>query len=115
MSNETQQQTRLIFMGSTSIANGFRLIGFETRPDPSLQEVDQLFSELLSERQHAFIVIDNSLEKLDSKLIQQIRNEGGRIVLSEVPSLDDPNCYQCSIDRQLSILIGEESNEGVQL
>ncbi len=115
MSSETQQQTRLIFMGSTSLANGFRLIGFETRPDPDLQEIEQLFSELLSERQHASIVIDHSLEKLDSKLIRQIRNEGGRIVLSEVPSLDDPNCYQCSIDPQLAMLIGDDSDEGAQL
>ena len=101
--------TRMIFIGSLALSDGFRLIGFETLTDPAVSQLDQLISELLEQRANAFLVIEQSVSGLGSKMLQQIRREGGRIVLSEVPSLRDPSCLHCDLDRQIEKLMGGTS------
>ncbi|MEN8178670.1 MAG: ATPase [Pseudomonadota bacterium] len=102
----SDKQTRLIFFGGPALTDGFRLVGFETLTDPEFAQMDQLISELLETRQNAFIVIEQSPEMMQSKMLQQVRREGGRIVVSEVPSLQDPTCFHCELDKQIERLMG---------
>ncbi|WP_347338082.1 hypothetical protein [Chromatium okenii] len=46
--------TRLLFLGEECLADGFRLIGFETYPNPALRDVDQLLRELQRSQTKAF-------------------------------------------------------------
>ncbi|MCG7958430.1 MAG: hypothetical protein JAY69_05110, partial [Candidatus Thiodiazotropha taylori] len=63
-------------------------------------------SGLLQQKQRALLIIEQSVNRLESKLLQQIRNEGGRIVLSEVPSLHDSDNFQSELDETLKQLTG---------
>jgi hypothetical protein len=96
----------MIFIGSLALSDGFRLIGFETLTDPDAARLDRLIGELLEQRANAFLVIEQSVNALDSKMLELVRREGGRIVLSEVPSLRDPSCLHCELDRKIERLMG---------
>ena len=100
------KQTRLIFIGGAALTDGFRLVGFETLTDPEVERIDILINELLETRQNAFIVVEQSPQAALSKMLQQVHREGGRIVVSEVPSLQDPTCFHCDLDRQIEKLMG---------
>ena len=106
MTEPTTHAVRNIFIGGPALTDGFRLIGFETLTDPDIQQLDRLLAELQRERQRAFLIIEQSVNRMGSKLLEQVRSEGGRIVLSEVPSLQDPENFQGELDAQLKRLTG---------
>ncbi len=106
MADPAAYPVRNIFIGGPALTDGFRLIGFETLTDPNVQQLDHLLGELQRERQRALLIIEQSINRMGSKLLDQIRSEGGRIVLSEVPSLHDPDTFQCELDAQLKKLTG---------
>ena len=97
-------RTRMIFMGEAPLADGFRLIGFETWPDPSVDQVERLVRELSAQRENAFLVIDQSLAAANLPSIQRIRKEGGHIVISAVPPLNNPDAFRPLIDDRLRTL-----------
>jgi len=106
MAESTAHPVRNIFVGGPALTDGFRLIGFETLTDPDAQQLERLLGELQRERQRALLIIEQSVIGMGSKLLEQIRSEGGRIVLTEVPSLHDPDTFQCELDAQLKKLTG---------
>ncbi|MEJ2465694.1 MAG: V-type ATP synthase subunit F [Candidatus Thiodiazotropha sp.] len=106
MADVSTVPVRNIFIGSAALTDGFRLIGFETLTDPDLQQLDRLLADLQGNRQRALLIIEQSVNRMGSKLLDQVRNEGGRIVLSEVPSLHDPDNFQGDLDAQLKKLTG---------
>ncbi|MCU7919710.1 MAG: ATPase [Candidatus Thiodiazotropha sp. (ex Dulcina madagascariensis)] len=106
MSETATHSVRKIFVGSHALTDGFRLIGFETLTEPDGGRLDALLSGLLKDNQRALLIIEQSVNQVGSKLLEQIRSEGGRIVLSEVPSLHDPDNFQSDLDGQLKKLTG---------
>ncbi len=104
--NDATHQVRNIFVGGHALADGFRLIGFETLTDPDQQGLDRLLAELQRKKQRALLIIEHSVSQSGSKLLEQIRSEGGRIILSEIPSLYDPDNFQSDLDEQLRKLTG---------
>ncbi|MCM8854956.1 MAG: hypothetical protein LC541_05915 [Candidatus Thiodiazotropha sp.] len=106
MSETATHNVRKIFIGSHALTDGFRLIGFETLTEPDAGKLDELLSVLLKEKQRALLIIEQSINHVGSKLLEQIRSEGGHIVLSEVPSLHDPDNFQSDLDGQLRKLTG---------
>ena len=108
----SDNQTRLIFIGGPALTDGFRLVGFKTLTDPQISQIDELISTLLETRQNAFIVVEQSPEIMQSKMLQQVHNEGGRIVVSEVPSLQDPACFHCELDKEIEKLMGSSQITG---
>ncbi len=111
MAEQTFHTTRLIFMGEAALCDGFRLIGFETHSDPDLETTQRLLGELVKQRQHAFVVIDQRISRSGASMLQQIRHEGGRIVLAEVPSLNNATEFHSPLDEQLRRLIGGTAME----
>lgn len=106
MSEAASHTVRNIFVGSPELSDGFRLIGFETLSAPDRPTLDRLLDELQRERQRALLIIEQSVNEIGSKLLDQIRKEGGRIVLSEVPSLHHPDDFHSDLDAQLKKLTG---------
>jgi vacuolar-type H+-ATPase subunit F/Vma7 len=104
--NEPLRPTRLLFLGEASLADGFRLIGFETRPDPSPQEVDLLLRELCRNRQKAFVVVDDQLMRAGLPQLERVRNEGGRILVIAVPRLNAPPVLASEVADRLTALFG---------
>ncbi|MBW9268303.1 MAG: V-type ATP synthase subunit F [Candidatus Thiodiazotropha sp. (ex. Lucinisca nassula)] len=106
MSESSSHNVRNIFVGSHTLGDGFRLIGFEALTNPDTAALDEFLSKLLQEKQRALLIIEQPVNRLESKMLQQIRNEGGRIVLSEVPSLHESDNFQSELDETLKQLTG---------
>jgi vacuolar-type H+-ATPase subunit F/Vma7 len=106
MTTDSAQATRMLFLGDTALTDGFQLIGFETWPDPTAEQLELVLAELVACRDHAFVILDSELAKSPSPSLKKIRAEGGRIVVTEVPSLSDPENFECEIDNQVQSLLG---------
>jgi vacuolar-type H+-ATPase subunit F/Vma7 len=104
--SESRQSARLIFMGQAALTEGFRLIGFETFPDASAEQLDTVLGELQQSRAPAFLVLDASLSECCSLRLHQVRAEGGRILVTEVPRLREPEEFRNVIDHQIRLLLG---------
>jgi len=100
--------TRMIFMGDASLTDGFRLIGFQTWADPSMEEMEQILEELMQSRSSAFIILDSHLAEAHSAVLQRVRTEGGRIIITEVPPLNEPDNFHRDIDDKVQSLLGSE-------
>jgi vacuolar-type H+-ATPase subunit F/Vma7 len=98
--------TRQLFLGDASLATGFRLAGFEVVPDAAIEQLEQLLTELRSSRTPAFVVIDQQLAETDSRIVDEVRSEGGRILLTQVPPLTQPERMKSSIDEHIQQLLG---------
>lgn len=51
----------MLFLGDETLADGFRLIGFETLPNPEPAEVDRLLRDILRRGDKAFVIVDDEL------------------------------------------------------
>jgi len=100
--------TRMLFLGDSALTDGFQLIGFETWPDPSVQQLEEVISELVNTRTNAFVVLDCRLAEKHSRILDRVRAEGGRIVVTEVPPLNEPDRFQSPVDRQVRNLLGPD-------
>lgn len=98
--------TRMLFLGDDRLADGFRLIGFETHPSPSPEEVDRILRELQRDREHAFVVVDDALMEADIAALSQVRAEGGRIVVISVPPLSGPPRLTSNVAERLAAMFG---------
>ena len=97
---------RLIFMGEASLTEGFRLIGFEVWPDPTPEQLQNVLEELQSSQARAFLVIDQRLEGACCPALESVRMEGGRILVTSVPPLNEPHRFHSSVDHQIQSLLG---------
>ncbi len=104
------ETTRQLFLGEASLATGFRLAGFEVFPDADAAQLDRLLDELQQERSAAFVVIDQGLAESGSQRLENVRREGGRILLTQVPPLNHPEQMQSSIDDHIQLLLGPEGD-----
>jgi len=100
------ENTRQLFLGDASLATGFRLAGFEVFPDADISELERMLEQLQAARTPAFVVIDQELAESDSRLLQEIRREGGRILLTQVPPLTHPEQMRSSVDDHIQQLMG---------
>lgn len=98
--------THLLFFGEQTLADGFRLIGFETHPDPSAEAVDRRLRELQRERDRAFVIVDDELMQADIPTLHQVRREGGRILVIAVPRLGSDPRLHSDVAARLGALFG---------
>jgi|GEM_PF-645730 vacuolar-type H+-ATPase subunit F/Vma7 len=101
--------TRMLFLGEASLADGFRLIGFETFTDPSEEQVEHIFLQLRQSRDKAFVIVDDALMRRGAQNLDQVRNEGGRIIVISVPGLTDPPRLTSEVADRLAAMFGGSS------
>ena len=96
----------MLFLGEESLADGFRLIGFETIADPLAEDVDQILKDLVRNREKAFVVVDDRVMGLEAPYLKRVRKEGGRIVVIAVPPLSSPTVLASEVADRLATLFG---------
>ncbi len=104
--HEALRPTRMLFLGEESLADGFRLIGFETFPNPHADEVDRILRDLVRNREKAFLVVDDAVMGQEIPNLKRVRKEGGRIVVIAVPSLSAPTVLASEVAERLAALFG---------
>lgn len=92
------QPTRFIAMGSAALTDGFSLIGLETWPDATPEQLEQLLRELVTGEQRALLFLEHGLARSGGPWLARVRNEAGRIVVTEIPALHAPADYHPAVD-----------------
>jgi len=101
--------TRMLFLGDDSLADGFRLIGFETFPNPDTAEVERLFRDLLRTGEKAFVIVDDQLMQAGISGLERVRAEGGRIVVASIPRLKEPPRLASDVADRLDSMFGKNA------
>jgi vacuolar-type H+-ATPase subunit F/Vma7 len=112
--HESGRPTRMLFLGEESLADGFRLIGFETHPNPTPEEADRVIRDLSRAREKAFVVVDDGVMAADIPSLNRVRREGGRIVVIAVPPLSAPTRLASEVADRLAALFGSANLQSGQ-
>jgi len=103
---EQERSSRMIFMGDDSLADGFRLIGFETYPNPAPEEVDRVLKGLSNTHENAFVLLDDRLMQSDIPSLPSVLGEGGRIVIVAIPPLTGTPQLTSEVAERLEAMFG---------
>ncbi len=102
---------RMIALGSAALMEGFALIGFEVHVDPAPEEIDRLMRDLLRTQQSALVVIEQRLAARPGRHLLRAQNEGGRIVITEIPELRQPENYHSRVETLVQQALGASALE----
>ena len=104
-------QTRMLALGSSALTEGFALIGFETVQDATAEDLEEVLGELVRGNQRAMVIVERTLARGTGRWLNQVRNEGGRIVLAEVPELSAPSNYHPLVEDLVESILGPQALE----
>lgn len=98
--------TRLIAMGQAALMEGFSLIGLETYPNATPETLEKVLAELVRGEHKALIFLEHDLARSGGHWLGRVREEGGRIVVTEIPPLNAPGSYEPEVDRLVRAILG---------
>lgn len=101
----------MIAMGSAALTQGFELLGFETWPDASAEEMERVLQELLRTGVKALVFVEHELAQQGGPGFRRVRAEGGRIVLTEIPPLHAPADYRPPVEDLVRRVLGPNALE----
>ena len=100
---------RLVVLGSAGLAEGFSLIGAEVHPDADAAKVEEVLGQLVKDGSEALVLLESRLAHAGGHWLNRLRNEGGRIVVTELPSLPTPLDYAPAVDEVVRAVLGPEA------
>ena len=98
---------RLMAIGHRSLMDGFALLGMETHCDPSADEVEKILTTLSHSKEKAMIYLQQHQDYENLPILQQLRNEGGDILISEIPDILSAHEFHAPVDELISRVLGE--------
>ena len=102
---------RIVAVGSQELMDGFALLGIETHVGLADEELEALLLSIVSSQERTLIYLQQDLLDNNIPILNRIRSEGGTILISEVPSLREPQNRKASIDILISKTIGASALE----
>jgi len=108
MAAETEplSRARLLFFGERALTEGYGLIGFETFPDATVEQARPRAHRTAADPRHRPRAARPARRASGQPHAAADPQEGGRILVTEVPSLRSPEDYHSDIDDQVSALLG---------
>lgn len=103
-----------IAMGSAALTRGFALLGFETYPDATVETLEHVLEDLLRQKEKAVVFLEHHLARSGGPFLSQVRSEGGRIVVAEVPPLATPADYHPPVEELVKRILGPAALEEKQ-
>lgn len=100
---------RLVVLGSAGLTEGFHLIGAEVHADADQATVERVLAGLVSEGAEALVLLEGDLAHGGGEWLTRLRNEGGRIVVTELPPLAAPQDYAPAVDEVVRMVLGPEA------
>jgi vacuolar-type H+-ATPase subunit F/Vma7 len=98
--------TRMIALGAAPLMEGFALIGFETYANADAAQLEQLLEQLVRVDAHALVLVEQGLARSGGPWLTRVRNEGGRIVVTELPELHQPHAYHPLVEDLVTSILG---------
>jgi vacuolar-type H+-ATPase subunit F/Vma7 len=102
---------RIIVAGSSALTEGFALIGVETLPDASAEQLESLLEELWKRDQKALLFIEHGLARSAGSWLKRVRDDSGRVVVTEVPPLHAPRDYHPLVEDVVKAVLGPSALE----
>ncbi len=100
---------RLVVLGSAGLAEGFRLVGAEVHADADAAALDRVLEDLTRSGDAALVLLESTLARVGSPWLERLRNEGGRIVITELPPLPSPEAYAPAVDEVVQTVLGPDA------
>ncbi len=100
---------RLVVIGSAGLADGFSLIGAEIHSDADSAAVENILAQLVKSGDEALVLLESHLAHAGGHWLDRLRNEGGRIVVTELPPLSAPYDYAPAVDDVVRAVLGPEA------
>ena len=100
---------RLVVLGSAGLAGGFSLIGAEVHADADPATVETVLEQLVQSGDEALVLLETPLAHRGGHCLHRLRNEGGRIVITELPPLPAPHDYAPAVDEVVRAVLGPEA------
>ena len=110
MSPETAPaNARLIVLGSAALTEGFSLIGAEVYADANAAKVEEVLEQLVKKGDQALVLLETHLAHAGGYWLNRLRNEGGHIVVTELPPLSAPQDYAPAVDEVVRNVLGPDA------
>lgn len=100
-------------LGSAGLTEGFSLIGAEVYPDADQATVERVLADLVVQGAEALVLLEGGLAHGGGEWLNRLRNEGGRIVVTELPPLAAPQDYAPAVDEVVRMVLGPEALKAV--
>ena len=110
--NETDSPSgnaRLVVLGSAGLAQGFSLIGAEVYVDADPARVEAVLGQLVKSGDEALVLLETHLAHAGGYWLNRLRDEGSRIVITELPPLPAPNDYAPAVDEVVRAILGTDA------
>ena len=108
-SDSRSDGARLVVLGSAGLADGFSLIGAEVHADADPATVETVLEQLARSGDAALVLLETPLAHAGGPWLNRLRNEGGRIVITELPPLPAPHDYAPAVDDVVRAVLGSEA------
>lgn len=108
-SSAPSDRARLVVLGSAGLADGFSLIGAEVHADADPATVETVLEQLARSGDAALVLLETPLAHAGGPWLNRLRNEGGRIVITELPPLTSPQEYAPAVDEVVQALLGPDA------
>lgn len=103
--------TRMIALGAAPLMEGFALLGFEVYPNASVDQMEQLLEQLVHKQERALVLLEQDLAQSGAPWLSRVRNEGGNIVVTELPALHEPESYHPPVEDLVTAILGASALE----
>lgn len=103
--------TRMIALGSAPLMEGFALLGFEIYPNATPEQLESLLEQLVHSQTRALVLLEVHLARSTGAWIKRVRNEGGNIVITELPPLHHPQDYHPQVEDLVTAILGASALE----
>jgi len=97
---------KIIAFGSSELMDGFALLGIETHADAGSDVIESILSELSRNRERALVYLQQDLVQADIPIVKQLRDQGGNILICEIPSLHDVDDYRPQVETLIGRVLG---------
>jgi vacuolar-type H+-ATPase subunit F/Vma7 len=101
----------MIALGAAALTEGFSLIGVETLPDATSGQLEALLAGLVQRQEKALVFLEERLARGGGPWLRRVREEGGRIVIAELPPLHAPGDYHPPVEDLVRALLGAQALE----
>lgn len=108
-SDVSHASARLVVLGSAGLVEGFRLIGAEVHVDADPAAVEAVLARLVKDEDEALVLLETHLAHAGGPWLDRLRNEGGRIVITELPPLSAPQDFAPAVDAVVRAVLGPEA------
>lgn len=102
---------RILAVGNQELMDGFTLLGIETFINPDKGQLEKLLNDVQISGDRVLIYLQQDLLDFQLPVLDQLRREGGNVLISEVPCLHAPGNRQASIDQLITRTIGAAALE----